>query len=461
MLNPVMFRFSLKVRFHGVAAAVLTVALAAAWLHSPATARAAAYPSWDEVHQAKGDVEAKAAQIAGVEALLDGLQRQAGELGNAAVAAAAGYTEAEAELAFSDRKIDILAAHRAQAEEQAAQHRRQAGELAAQTYKTGATNQTLLVLLEPGAAEETLQGLDLVQMVAERTSRLYEDARAAERVSAGLVAQEEEARAERDRLAARAQTSWAEAEQTSRAAQDKVAEQQARSAVLLEQLAELKDTSAQAEEERRRGLAAEESYKAQQEAAAAAAEVAASQAPPAAVPVAPPAAVPLPTAGPAVARAGAGSRDDAPVPAEQPRPAPPAPDPEPAPVASAQPSGPPSPSPGPQPPEPKPQVTAVNDPAGAQAYASGRLESFGWGQDQFQCLVNLWNRESNWRTNALNSSNGAYGIPQSLPGDKMAAAGADWRTNYRTQVDWGLGYIKGRYGSPCGAWGHSERNGWY
>jgi hypothetical protein len=77
------------------------------------------------------------------------------------------------------------------------------------------------------------------------------------------------------------------------------------------------------------------------------------------------------------------------------------------------------------------------------------------------CLVSLWNRESRWNMNASNPSSGAYGIPQALPGSKMASAGADWRTNPQTQVKWGLGYIKGTYGTPCGAWGHSQASGWY
>ena len=85
---------------------------------------------------------------------------------------------------------------------------------------------------------------------------------------------------------------------------------------------------------------------------------------------------------------------------------------------------------------------------------------FKWGDDQFACLLSLWNRESGWRVNAANSS-GAYGIPQALPGSKMASAGADWQTNPATQIAWGLGYIAGRYGTPCGAWDHSESNGWY
>jgi hypothetical protein len=85
----------------------------------------------------------------------------------------------------------------------------------------------------------------------------------------------------------------------------------------------------------------------------------------------------------------------------------------------------------------------------------------GWGVDQYDCLEWLWDRESNWNAFAENPSSGAYGIPQSLPGDKMATAGADWQTNPVTQIVWGLGYIEARYGSPCGAWAHSEDVGWY
>lgn len=85
----------------------------------------------------------------------------------------------------------------------------------------------------------------------------------------------------------------------------------------------------------------------------------------------------------------------------------------------------------------------------------------GWTNKQWGCLERLWTRESNWNHLAKNSSSGAYGIPQSLPGTKMATVASDWRHNPVTQIKWGLGYIQGRYGTPCGAWGHSERVGWY
>ncbi|MCW2164299.1 hypothetical protein B0I12_001425 [Microbacterium hydrothermale] len=102
-----------------------------------------------------------------------------------------------------------------------------------------------------------------------------------------------------------------------------------------------------------------------------------------------------------------------------------------------------------------------NSPAAAQAAARDMLASRGWGDDQMSCLVSLWNKESGWNYRAYNAGSGAYGIPQALPGSKMSSAGADWETNASTQVAWGLGYISGRYGTPCDAWGHSQSVGWY
>jgi hypothetical protein len=103
----------------------------------------------------------------------------------------------------------------------------------------------------------------------------------------------------------------------------------------------------------------------------------------------------------------------------------------------------------------------VNDPAAAKAYAATQLAAFGWGQDQMTCLLPLWTRESDWTTTAENASSLAYGISQALPAEKMDSAGNDWRNNYQTQIKWGLGYIKDRYGNPCGAWGHETAIGWY
>lgn len=106
-------------------------------------------------------------------------------------------------------------------------------------------------------------------------------------------------------------------------------------------------------------------------------------------------------------------------------------------------------------------VAGTPDPGSAKAIGYQMVIERGWGDDQYNCLVALWDRESGWNVYASNSSSGAYGIPQALPGSKMASAGADWQTNAATQISWGLGYITGRYGSPCGAWGHSQSYGWY
>ena len=85
----------------------------------------------------------------------------------------------------------------------------------------------------------------------------------------------------------------------------------------------------------------------------------------------------------------------------------------------------------------------------------------GYEPVQLTCLDRLWTRESGWNPRADNPNSTAYGIPQSLPGSKMASAGADWRTNPKTQMTWGLRYIKARYGDPCHAWAHSEAVNWY
>jgi hypothetical protein len=96
-----------------------------------------------------------------------------------------------------------------------------------------------------------------------------------------------------------------------------------------------------------------------------------------------------------------------------------------------------------------------------KAFASVLVSRRLWSPDQFRCLDSLWTRESNWNHRAYNRWSGAYGIPQALPGHKMGLAGWDWRFNPQTQIRWGLRYIKGRYGSPCGAWGHFRSHNWY
>jgi hypothetical protein len=104
---------------------------------------------------------------------------------------------------------------------------------------------------------------------------------------------------------------------------------------------------------------------------------------------------------------------------------------------------------------------SCNEYSGNRELGCALMLNAGHSIDQFPCLDKLWKKESGWSTSAHNNSSGAHGIPQALPGDKMASVGSDWRTNATTQIKWGLGYIKGRYGTPCSAWSHSQAKGWY
>jgi len=96
-----------------------------------------------------------------------------------------------------------------------------------------------------------------------------------------------------------------------------------------------------------------------------------------------------------------------------------------------------------------------------QQVAEAMLGTFGWSSSQFSCLDPLWAHESGWSVTAYNAGSGAYGIPQALPGSRMASAGPDWQSNAATQIRWGLEYIKSTYGSPCAAWDHEQATGWY
>jgi outer membrane biosynthesis protein TonB len=158
-----------------------------------------------------------------------------------------------------------------------------------------------------------------------------------------------------------------------------------------------------------------------------------------------PAAAPAPAKAPAAAKVPATAK--APAPAK-------------APAAKKAPAAAKAPAPK-KAPAPAKAPVAINDPAGAQAYAAAKLGSFGWGPGQMPCLQKLWTKESDWKTTATNASSGAYGVVQSLPASKMASAGADYMTNYRTQINWGLDYIKSRYGSPCGALDFHLAHNWY
>ncbi|MBW8481523.1 lytic transglycosylase domain-containing protein [Actinomadura parmotrematis] len=104
---------------------------------------------------------------------------------------------------------------------------------------------------------------------------------------------------------------------------------------------------------------------------------------------------------------------------------------------------------------------AGDRPARNKDLARALMRGHGWRSErQFRCLERLWSRESHWNESAHNPA-GAHGIPQALPGSKMASAGPDWRSSARTQIKWGLRYVAARYGTPCSAWNHWQAAGWY
>ncbi|MGV9502170.1 aggregation-promoting factor C-terminal-like domain-containing protein [Streptomyces sp. NPDC003642] len=104
-----------------------------------------------------------------------------------------------------------------------------------------------------------------------------------------------------------------------------------------------------------------------------------------------------------------------------------------------------------------PAQAAPTGASSAQAVAQKMI-----GDDaQYQCFSRIVEQESHWDVNAQNASSGAYGLVQALPGSKMASAGSDWKTNAATQIEWGLDYMKDRYGSACGAWEFWQTNHWY
>ncbi|WP_312181707.1 lytic transglycosylase domain-containing protein [Arthrobacter sp.] len=425
-----------KLSFASLTAAAAAGILAAALLTAaPATAAESAdYPSWDQIAAAKSDAGAREAQIGQLEEHLAELQDEAGALGNAAVDASSRYNTLREELLASDARLAELAGQRSAAAAQAAELKNQVGALAVQTYKTGGMDSTVLFLLDAEEGSAHLDRLTSLQLVTERTSRLFSSASAAEKSAAALEEAEASAREARRLLSEAAETSYQDAEAATAAADGAVREQEERTAVLIAQLADLRESTAEAELSRLQAARAEASVREQAEAARTAAGKAPGNA---AAPDAGAVINPIiPTSPPVTA------------PVPQPPPVTPAP-PVQETVPPVQETVPPAPA------------APVDDPAAAQAYANGQMSAYGWDGSQFRCLLDLWNRESNWRTSAANPYSGAYGIPQSLPGDKMAAFGSDWRTNYRTQINWGLFYISTRYKHPCAAWAHSEQNNWY
>ncbi|MFZ3417213.1 coiled-coil domain-containing protein, partial [Arthrobacter sp. 3Tela_A] len=250
------------------AAGVLTAAL----LVGAPSAAADEYPSWEDITAAKTNASATEDQVRELEGHLDRLYEEAGTLGNAAVSASSRYEELRSELEASDARLAGLTAQRAAAAARADELRSQVGALAAQTYKTGGMDSAVLFLLDAEEGVAQLDRITSLSLVTERTSRLFDEAEAAEQAAASLEEAELAEREIREDLAASARTQYEDAQSATAAAEEAVRRQEERTAVLAAQLAELRDTSADAELARLQADRLEESVRQQAEEAQRAAE---------------------------------------------------------------------------------------------------------------------------------------------------------------------------------------------
>ena len=378
--------------------AAALVALVVGSLSVPARADEA-YPSWADVEAARSTTATTRAAVLRITALLSGLEATAASLGDAAIVADGAAATAWADSGTAAARAAVLSARLAVASEKASAADDQLGRIGAQLYRAGSGGIVTRLLFSADGGADLLYQLGVTTRLGEAAAGVQQRALTQANLDKSAAKAASAAAAERDRLARTAQTRATAAATAQRATDEQLAVQAAAADVLIAQLASLKNSTAETERSFLAGVAADEAYTRQQAEAERAAESAAAQADD--------------------GGGGAGGSGIAP-------------------------------SPG-----------TVVDPAAARAYASSAVSARGWSQGEFSCLVSLWSRESSWRADAYNSGSGAYGIPQSLPGSKMASAGSDWRTNAATQINWGLGYIAARYGTPCGAWAHSESVNWY
>ncbi|WP_281267431.1 hypothetical protein [Curtobacterium sp. 9128] len=377
-----------------VAAAVVVGALVAPVV-TAAPASATDYPTWQDVQKAKGNADAKAAEVEKVQAALQSAQADAAAKSQTALDASAKATKAEADLSEATQTATSLQSQADEASATATRAQTRAGQLAANLYRDGSTNQMTTRIATAKNPDQLLYQLGAMDQLSSTWAGVMDEASVAAKTASSLHDQAKRAEDERASLAQAAEERSAAAKTAEQKADAAVASTKDHSNELYAQLASLNDTTAATEQQYEVGQAVAAQAAAQAAAAQAAAE----------------AATTTPSTGTSY-----------------------------------------------------PSTSGVTvDPAAAKAYARSVLGNYGWGDDQYGCLVSLWTQESGWRANALNSSSGAYGIPQALPASKLGAAGADWRTNANTQINWGLAYIKGRYGTPCGAWNHemSVNPHWY
>ncbi|MDQ1129111.1 hypothetical protein [Microbacterium sp. SORGH_AS_0888] len=397
-------------------AALVGVALALALLAPASPAAADDYPSWTDVQNARSNQAATQALVTRIESALDQAQAQSATLSATALQKAAVAEQARAAADDATARATALDTQSAAADAELARTHAQLGAIAAGLYRTRADSALIARLLTSAEPATLLTRLGLMDRLSTTWAAQVAEAQRTAATAASLREQAVVAETARRDAAQTAARTASEAQAAADGEATTVAALSGQVSTMYAQLAALKNTTADTERQYRLG----------QQVAQAAAAQAAAQAAAAA------------SGGAGSGGSGAGSSG-----------------------SGGSGSGGSGGSGGGDSGGSAPTGVTV-DPAGAQAYARSAMASrYGWGGDQFSCLLLLWNRESGWRADAYNPDSGAYGIPQSLPGDKMASAGADWRTNGNTQVDWGLAYISDVYGSPCGAWGHSQATGWY
>jgi hypothetical protein len=364
------------------------------------------FPTWADVQAAKANVDAAQAEVSKINGLLSAVQATAADASAKAVAAGVVYAKADQAVKDQQKVVDALQLTTAQRLKERDATQQAAGRIASAAYAGGASSGAFDAFSVLGQADG-LDRLGTLQILGDQAAKAVAQYKSAANNAAAAEAQSRAAEDALAELSAAAKKDFDAAQAAQQHAQDVVAQTQQQQSTLLAQLADLKGTSASVEERYNEGQQALAAYEAAQEAKRkAAADAAAQQA----ILLQQQQSAQIQTFSTVV-----------------------------------------SPHLG----------SVIDDPAGAQAYALSQLGGFGWDGSQYQCLLQLWTRESSWMTDATNPTSGAYGIAQSLPPSKYSSAGDDWLTNYRTQIIWGLGYIQDRYGSPCNAWAHEVAIGWY
>lgn len=397
--------------------------------------------TWADVQAAEQNEAAAQALADQIDAQLDSVEQRAAELGDASVTASAAAETARQGLDAAQSKVDELDASVLSAQQTSDAALHAAGSLIVAQMRNGYGLSDTLQLLNTSDPDAMLSQLALASRVAGITGDVIDTAQKALSAYQSLS---DQAAAARDELAQRseeANQAAEDAQAASVAASTSVAEVKATHDDLYAKLAELQGTTADAIAAYRQQEAEQASYLEQQASAQQQADQSQQTSSGTETATTNPTTSDQTSSGGSAgsstsAAAGTGSETPAAQPAD----------------AGNATTGTGSSS---------SSSTVDNSRAAAKAYAQSRMSSYGWDDSQYACLVSLWTRESGWSYTATNSSSGAYGIPQALPGSKMASAGADWQTNSQTQIDWGLGYISSVYGTPCGAWQHSENTGWY